>query len=137
MDGLFFDQALKWIVCELIRLFSPMPVHESAALVAKIAVRWTPAIWEQGDRKRVLLEEASPTDEVLALLHFSDGTASLAELRQWTGAKNITHFRDRQILKLHYGKMVDFNPSTKIVHLLPKGIKRVEEDLLPADLQGS
>lgn len=132
MDGLFFDQALKWIVCELIRLYSELPLETATATVAAISTRWTPAVWESGGRKRAILDGASVDDRILVLLHYSDGQASLSDLRDWLGSKNITHLRDRHVLKLHEANFVDFDAKSKRVSLLPKGVKRVEEHILAA-----
>ena len=131
MDGLFFDQSLKWIVCELIRLFSNKPLVEAAALVDKVSTRWTPAVWEYQGRKRVIIDGASLSDKILALLHFSDGAAALSDLRTWTESNNITHFRDRQVMKLHRENYLDFDVKSNIARILPKGTKRIEEYILP------
>lgn len=131
MDGLFFDQSSKWIMCELIRLFGGLPQSEAADLISRVSVRWTPAIWEDGDRKRVVIDDASIDDKVLVLLHFSDGEATLKELSRWVESSNITNFRKRCISRLHKANFIDFDLRSGVARLLPKDAKRVEDEILP------
>ena len=135
MDGLFFDQSLKWIICELIRLYAQMSLSEATVLVESVSTRWTPAVWEREGKKRIILDDISITDKILALLHFSEGRASLADLKNWTEFGNITYLRDRHVMKLHQENMVDYDILEKVVRILPKGSRRVEETILPSSIR--
>jgi hypothetical protein len=130
MDGLFFHQAIKWIVSELIRVCGQLGQLEASNLIEAINVRWSAAIWEDGSRKRLLISGLPKQDELLVILYFSDLKALLKDIRDWLEIKNITHFRNRIITPLSIKKFIHFDNSTQQIDLLPPGIIYVEERYL-------
>jgi hypothetical protein len=130
MDGLLFNQSIKWIMAEFVRLLHKVSLDNARKLVDELSVRWSAAIWEADGRKRILIDGLDLQLKILTLLYFSDLQASITELRNWLDAKNITHLKDRQVAPLHNSGLVDFDQKAGIVRLLPPGAKKVEEDVL-------
>jgi hypothetical protein len=130
MDGLLFNQTIKWLVAEFVRLVSNVSISKATKLVDELSFRWTAAIWQYEDRKRVLIPDIKIKDQVLTLLYFSDSHATIDQLRSWLEVSNITLFRDRQLAPLHKEGLVDLNRVARTVRLLPAGSARVESEIL-------
>jgi hypothetical protein len=130
MDGLLFNQAIKWMMAEFVRQLHNVPLSEARKLVDELSVRWSAAMWEADGRKRVLIQGLDMQQKVLSLLYFSDMKATLEQLREWLDITNITNFKTRYLAPLHSYGLIDFNQRTGAIHLLPPGAKEVEDEIL-------
>jgi hypothetical protein len=129
MDGLFFLQAAKWIMGEIVRVYVGLNIEEAHAALNAINTRWSPLIWEKDGEKRALQPQATASEKVLALLYFSELSAKRVELQKWTEYANPTNFKTKVIRPLHKKLLIFFNETTDQVDLLPAGIARVEARL--------
>ena len=134
VDTLTMFQTSDWIVCELVRLFHGFSLEEAQDLVDALSTRQSPLIWEVGGKKRVLRTGLSAAEEVLLLLYADDQMAVLTEdLCSWVEYSNPSVFRKKVLQKLHTDRLVEYDAESELVHLSPKGVAKVESELLRAD----
>lgn len=126
MDGLFFNQAVKWIFCEIVRIFSELSLEDTTKIVDGISIRWSAAIWEDGENKRILIEGLGLKEKVIGLTYFSDFSCEIEKLRSWLSITNVTNFRNRVLSPLNDENMIHFDRNRNVVKLLPKGILHFE-----------
>lgn len=130
MDGLLFNQAIKWILAELVRLVGNVPLQEAQAIVERLSTRWSPAVWETDKYKRILIDGLTVSEKALCLIYFSDLSTNIENLRAWLGITNITNFKSRSLVPLDERNLINFDAKTGDCNLLPAGIRMVEEKLL-------
>lgn len=134
VDALTMVQIADWVVCELIRLFHGLSLEEAQDIVDALSTRQLPIIWEVGGKKRVLRTGLSAADEVLLLLYAENQQAVLTEdLCSWVEYSNPSVFRRKVLQKLHSDRLVEYDTESELVHLSPKGVAKVESELLRAD----
>jgi hypothetical protein len=124
-------QTADWVVCELIRIFHGLSLEEAQDLVDTLSTRQLPLVWEVGSKKRVLKTGLSAADEVLLLLYSDSQMAVLTEdLCSWVEYSNPSVFRNKVLRKLHNDRFIEHDTESELVHLSPKGVTRVESELL-------
>ena len=134
VDAITMVQTADWIVCELIRLFHGLSLEEAQDIVDALSTRQLPLIWEVGGKKRVLRTGLSAADEVLLLLYAEKQTSVLTEdLCAWVEYSNPSVFRRKVLQKLHTERLVEYDTESELVHLSPKGVAKVEAELLRPD----
>lgn len=134
IDAMTMAQTADWIVCEFIRLFHGLSLEEAQDIVDTLSTRRLPVIWEVGGKKRVLRTGLSAADEVLLLLYADNQTAILTEdLCAWVEYSNPSVFRRKVLQKLHADRLVEYDTESELVHLSPKGVAKIEAELLRTD----
>lgn len=134
VDTLTMTQTADWIVCELIRLFHGLSLEEAQDIVDALSTRQLPLIWEVGGKKRVLRTGLSAAEEVMLLLYADSQMAVLTEdLCSWIEYSNLSVFRKKVLQKLHTDRFIEYDTESELVHLSPKGVVKVEAELLRAD----
>ena len=122
-----------WCVCELIRVFHTISLEEAQAILDALAVRQMPEIWAVGGKNRVLNTELSYKSQVLLLLHGSRDNAVLTEdLFAWVEHGHLGLFRRDVLRPLHKDRLIEYDAETETVTISPKGLKKVEDDILPS-----
>lgn len=131
VDAMSMAQTADWVVCEFIRLFHGLSLEEAQDLVDALSTRQSPLIWEVGGKKRVLRTGLSAADEVLLLLYAENQMAVLTEdLCSWVEYSNPYVFRTKVLQRLHSERLVEYDTESELVHLSPKGVTKVESELL-------
>jgi hypothetical protein len=121
-----------WCVCELMRLKHTISLEEAQSMCDAIAKRQLPQVWEIFGKRRVLDPRLSYTQQTLLLLYASPEVAvPFEDLVSSTEHSNATVYRRDVISRLHKVRMVEYDRETEMVAISPKGIAKVEAELLP------
>lgn len=124
MDAAYALSASSWILAELIRVFHNTTTEEAEQAVRQVSEIRSPAIWSNGDVRRVLKDGLKLQDEVL-LLVASAGNCTEAELIKWTETSNPTYLR-KIIYNLHRSRLIEAS-NKESIHTTPKAASRVRE----------
>lgn len=117
-------RAVQWLLAEIVRVFGKTTVDDAKALVESVTERSIPAVWVDGEARRVLKPDLPNPDKVLVLLYAAGGSASPSQLRGWTEYRNATEFRTKVLDKLHRAALIHLDGDK--VTLLPTGANDVE-----------
>lgn len=126
MDAEFFLRGCKWVMGELIRLFTSAPVDEARELLEEVTARTLPVVWETGSGKKLLNPKMSAPDKALVLAYSCPGGTTARELCEWIGYSNLSRFRNSILAGLDREALIKFNESTDMVTVSPTGIRKVE-----------
>jgi len=120
MDSSTVLSMASWVMAELVRVLHSVSVEEAQAVVNSLSERRVPLIWESGGIKRVLNPNLPLRDQILVLLASCPGKAEVAQIREWTEAKNLAHFK-KTLRMLHKARMVEVSGNATCAELLPPG----------------
>lgn len=124
MDATYALSASSWILAELIRVFHNTSTDQAEEAVRQISELRTPAIWSNGQIRRVLKDGLKLEEEVL-LLTASAGRCTIDDLIKWTETSNPTYLR-KIVRNLHSQRLIEASEPTDI-HTTPKAAARVRE----------
>lgn len=96
IDCTLVASACDWVLAEMVRQVSTLPVEACQYLIEKLVRRRIPLVFEDRDVKRVLEPGMQIRDQVLVLMLSSTGSVQDADLRSWTEYSNVTRFRERE-----------------------------------------
>jgi hypothetical protein len=131
IDAVTVVRLADWCISELVRLKHKISIEEAQVLCDQIAERQLPQIWSVFGRRRVLDPTMSYADQTLLLLYASgDGAVATEDLFSWTEYSNGATYRRSVLGSLHSARVVEYDRDTEMVAISPKGIKRVETELL-------
>ncbi|MDX2177682.1 MAG: hypothetical protein SF028_14560 [Candidatus Sumerlaeia bacterium] len=130
MDATFVLYSLKWVLAELVRIFHNTDLATATAVVESIIEREVPLVCEVAGVYRVLEPSLSMRDRMLAVLYASPGPMHEAKVVESVQYSNASVFRRDVIRKANADALVHYDERTRLVHLLPPGIRLVEEKLL-------
>ncbi|HLL27687.1 MAG TPA: hypothetical protein VKT73_08555 [Xanthobacteraceae bacterium] len=130
MDAEFVQGTASWILAELVRIFHGASIDEAQTAVDALVERKTPAIWVVGQTKRVLDARMNAKDQVLMLLHHSEGWVSANDLFRWTEYSNESVFRAKVLSALHKDRLIEFDDEREAACISPRGGMDVERRLL-------
>jgi hypothetical protein len=120
----------KWVVAELVRLFHGTNPKTASEAVEVLVERDLPIIWEVAGRRRVLNLKLTSKDKVLLLLYVSSGPVVDRDLVDWVEHSNPSVFRRDVLRPMHRLKLVEYDQKSRLVHISPLGLGRVEGSLL-------
>lgn len=133
IDIALMARVADWLICEFIRINHGLSLEEAQDLVAGLAIRALPDIWEIAGKKRVLIKGLKASEESLLILYSSqDSTVMVEDLISWVEYSNPRIFKSNVLSKLHKDRLVEWNKDTDTVHLSPTGARFVEDELLNA-----
>jgi hypothetical protein len=132
MDAELFLRGIKWIMCQLVRVFHKLNVHDAQCVVEALSERNIPVIWHGNGKTRVLQTDLAFSDKVLLVLYARSGSSSDRELFDSVEYSNFSVFRSRLLKTLHSQKMLEYDRSTGEVTILPPGIAHAEAKILSA-----
>lgn len=112
----------KWIVAELVRLTSGLPVHAAMILVDSIVEHHVSPIWREGEITRILNPKMVARDQVLILLSFV-GEMGEEKIRSIVEYKNFSNFR-KILRRLHEAKLIEY--SGALCKVSPTGFKEAQ-----------
>lgn len=127
MDATLVLYLVKWVLAEIVRLKSGLPIHETASLVEAITERQTPLIWRKDDITRVIDTQIPVKDKILLLLnHFSDSKTE-KELFDMTKYSNLSRFK-KYLKELHQKALIEYECGSKngLCTISPTGSKHAE-----------
>jgi len=131
MDATAVLYMSKWLISELIRTFHNVDINTASAEVDKIVERILPVIWEVKGKLRVLATDLSMRDKSLLILYQHRKELSEAKLVDWIEHSNASIYRRDVLRKAHKEKLIEYVEKSRTVHISPKGIEYVEENILP------
>lgn len=127
MDAEFFLRGLKWVMSELVRNYSQLPLAESHAVVEAVTARTFHMVWSSGDVRRVLEPARTSGQKVLILLYAESKAVPVAQLQAWVEYKNGSDFKRKVLKDLHKRALVHFDERAATVQILPTGQVHVEK----------
>lgn len=126
MDAELFLRAGKWMVAELVRVFSSLSSADAGALIDSVTEKILPVVWENAGRKKVLNPDLSARNKALVLAYASPAGATAREVCTWSGYSNLSRFRSGVLKGLNDDALIDFDPSSDVVTISPTGSRYVE-----------
>lgn len=127
MDAEFFLRGMKWVMGELVRNYSQLPLADSHAVVEAVTARTFHTVWSSGNVRRVLEPAKTSGQKVLILLYAENKPVSVAQLQAWVEYKNGTDFKRKVLKDLHNKALVHFDEKAATVQILPTGQTHVEK----------
>lgn len=127
MDAEFFLRSMKWVMGELVRNYSQLPLAESHAVVEAVTARTFHIVWSNGDVRRVLEPAKTAGQKVLILLYAEGKPVSVAQIQSWVEYKNGTDFKRKVLKDLHKKAFVHFDERAATLQILPTGQAHVEK----------
>jgi hypothetical protein len=119
MDAAAVLSMASWVMAELVRVFHGTSTSEAQEAVEGLVERRIPAVWSNGDVRRVLRTGLKLKDQIILLVGAAT-TPTANQVYEWTEYKNRAHFNS--VLRgLHSSRFVEYDQSTGRVILLPPG----------------
>jgi len=125
MDATAVLYVSKWLMAELVRLLHGLTTEEATEVVEALVERQIAVVWKWGDKRRVLVTGLTWKKQVLLLLS-SVSEASEADLVAWLEHKDVRTLRKDVLRPMHKARLLDYDETTKMLRLLPPGIKDAE-----------
>lgn len=129
MDATFVLHAVQWTLAELVRLFHATDTATATATVDALVDRTLPVVWKVGDVTRVLDTSLSLADQTMILVYGSTTGVEEKELARWLEQDRLGNYQ-RVTKRLHNARLVE-RSSSGLVTISPKGVRDVEERILP------
>ncbi len=130
MDATCVLATCKWILSELVRLFHNVTTVEATLAIDGIVEKTMPLVWEVDGRKRVLDASLSMKKKTLILLYQSSSPLSEKQLFDWVEHSNATIYRRVILKKVHKERLIEYDRGNDKIHISPKGIEFVENEIL-------
>lgn len=127
MDAEFFMRGMKWVLAELVRNFSQLPLEDSHAVVEAVTARTFHIVWSSGDVRRVLEPAKTSSQKALILLYAEGKAVSVKQLQSWVEYSNTSEFKSKILRPLHKNALVHFDEKAATVRILPTGQAHVEK----------
>jgi len=132
VDAAVCLRVTDWCTAEIVRVFYSCSLEEAQELLDAIAIRELPGVWSVGGKQRVLDHNLDYRAQALILLHAqSEGSVVLEDLCEWVEHPRLSDFKSRIIRKLHTERYVEYDEENQTVSISPKGVRFVEESILP------
>ncbi|TXK18448.1 hypothetical protein [Homoserinibacter sp. GY 40078] len=125
MDATAVLYMSKWLMAELVRLLHGLTTDEAAEIVEALVERNVALVHTWDDKRRVLKTGLTWKQQVLLLLS-SVTEATEAELVAWLEHKDVRTLRKNVLRPMHTTRLLDYDETTKVLRLLPPGIKEAE-----------
>ncbi|WP_156993642.1 hypothetical protein [Terriglobus sp. TAA 43] len=126
MDAVAVLSMSNWIMGELVRVYHGLSVNDAQRVVDALAEVRVPAVWSDGDVKRVLQPRLKMPDQIILLIATSLPTVSSVELLRWVEASDKRYFI-KLLRALHKKRFIEFNEATDLLQILPPGAQYVQE----------
>jgi hypothetical protein len=132
IDAATVVRIADWCVCELIRLHYTISLEEAQGICNAIAERQLPQVWDVFGKRRVLDPRLNYAQQTLLLLYSSPEVAvPIEDLFSWTEHSNAALYRRDVLSRLHKSRLIEYDRETEMAAISPKGVERVETELLP------
>jgi hypothetical protein len=131
MDATCVLYMSKWLVAELVRIYHNIDTETAESVVESIIERVSPVVWKVGDKLRVLDTTIKMKEKTLLLLHQTSTPVQEQILVDWIEHSNPSAYRRDVLRPLHQDKLIEYDTETHLIHLSPKGVLYLENDILP------
>lgn len=127
-DALLTERMADWLMAELFRLGTALPLDQAEATIEALAERRLPVVYTSGSYRRVLKSGLEPTAELMVLLYAEPQGATRQELLAWSRIPPAS--LNRYVARLESDRLVRTKRDGRTVRviLLPTGAKRVEDE---------
>lgn len=132
MDCSFVLSATSWVMAELIRVLHNVSLEEAQRVISNLSERKNPAVWIDGNKRRLLIKNLNLTQQILMLVGSSNEKITLDELSNWLEYKNKTYLK-RTLNNLHNNRFVEFDSKNGAIELLPPGTKELDKLIIKLD----
>ena len=102
------------------------PLIEAQRAVDSLVERRLPAVWTDGDIRRVLKPDLPLKDQILLLMSSTTDVLRTDQLFEWTDYQNRGHF-NRILRNLHKARFIELKEKPGLATLLPPGADYVTE----------
>jgi len=129
-DALLTERMADWIMAELFRLGTQMPLDQAEGVIGSLVERRIPVVYRVGDYRRILKKGLSPREDILVLLYGEAAGATVPELQAWSRIPATSLNRHLGTLDEERLIRIAKDGTTRRVFILPPGERRVEDDAL-------
>ncbi len=126
MDSVAVLSACNWIMGELVRVYHQLPVREAQKIVDALAEVRIPAVWSDGNKKRVLQTNLKLPDQLLLLIATTLPEMIVTDLLAWSEAPSKKYFM-KVLRDFHSKRLIEFDQKQGKIQILPPGTKRIED----------
>jgi len=130
MDAELFLRGMKWVMGELVRNYSSLPLSDAHAVVEAVTARTFHMVWSSGDVRRVLEPAKTAAQKALIVLYAEGKPVSVGQLQTWVEYKNGTDFKRKVLKDLHKKALIHYDEKAAVVQILPTGQILVEKSNL-------
>lgn len=124
IDSTLILSSCKWVLAEIIRLNSQLPIEETENLIDEIIERNVEGIWEVGETIRILEDGLSLKDKILYLL-YNKNSLKDSEIQNITEYSNITYLK-KTLREFHKKRLIEYKDNGDCI-LSPKGALEAEK----------
>jgi hypothetical protein len=124
IDSTLILSSCKWVLAEIIRLNSQLPIEETENLIDEIIERNVEGIWEVGETIRILEDGLSLKNKILYLL-YNKNSLKDSEIQNITEYSNITYLK-KTLREFHKKRLIEYKDNGDCI-LSPKGALEAEK----------
>lgn len=133
IDAATCVRVADWCLAELMRIFHALSLEEAQELLDAISARQIPYVWTVMGRRRVLQRKLDyPSQTLLLLYSVVDNAVPTEDLFKWVEHPRLANFRAHVLSRLHNARLIEYDKENQMAILSPKGIERVENEIIPS-----
>lgn len=117
IDATLVLSSVKWILAEIIRLNSNIPIDETEVLIDAVIERRVEGIWNIGDIKRILIGGLDIEQKIIILL-FNSESITDKDLHRIIENKNFSYLK-KKLSSLHASRLIEYKSDGTCI-LSPK-----------------
>lgn len=131
IDAATCVRVADWCLAELMRIVHTLSLEEAQGLLDSISMKQMPYVWSVMGRQRVLAKGLDYSSQTLLLLYSSsDSSVPVEDLFDWVEHPRLATFRFDILGRLHASRFIEYDKETQMIVISPKGISRVEKEIL-------
>lgn len=127
IDSTLILSSCKWVLAEIIRINSQLPIDETEKLIDEIVERNIEGIWEVGETVRILKDGLSLKEKILYLL-YNKQSLNDTEIKNITEYSNMTYLK-KTLKEFHKKRLIEYKDDGECI-LSPKGAVEAEKIIL-------
>lgn len=127
IDSTLILSSCKWVLAEIIRLNSQLPIDETEKLIDEIIERNVEGIWEVGETIRILEDGLSLKEKILYLL-YNKKSLKDSDIKKITEYSNMTYLK-KTLKEFHKKRLIEYKDNGDCI-LSPKGAIEAEKIIL-------
>lgn len=127
IDATLILSSCKWVLAEIIRLNSQLPIDETEKLINEIIERNIEGIWEVGETIRILEDGLSLKEKILYLL-YNKKSLKDTDIKEITEYSNMTYLK-KTLKEFHKKRLIEYKDNGECI-LSPKGAVEAEKIIL-------
>lgn len=130
MDAELFLRGLKWIMGELVRNYTELPLDDARLIVEAVTARTFHMVWSSGNVRRVLEPAKTSSQKTLIVLYAEGKPVPVHQLQYWVEYKNRSEFKSKILTDLHKKALIHYDQEASLAQILPTGQTYVEKNNL-------